>query len=146
MIKKRIAAAVISVLMIATMATIPALATTIYGYYEYGAQTYSNSLMGAYSIQGAYPGWTATSVKSSYPSYSSYYKDSYYYEYEKIGNNYQLIYDDYVGGVGSLVTTYTGHDICSDTAKRNHYSRLHESIYSSSSIIDGVDTTVVGKY
>ena len=143
MIKKRIAAAVISVLMIATMATIPALATTIYGYYEYGAQTYSNSLMGAYSIQGAYPGWTSTSVKSSYPSYSGKYKDSYYYEYKQSGRSYQLLYSDYVGGVGSLVTTYTGHDISSQAVKRNHYSRLHETIYSSSSIIDGVDTTVV---
>ena len=142
MIKKRIAAAVMSVLMVATMTAIPALAS-IYGYYEYGVQTYGNSMFGRYTIQGAYPGWTSTSVKSSYSSYSGYYKDSYYYEYKLTDRSYQLLYSDYNGGVGSLVTTYLGHDISSQAAKRNHYSRLHESIYSSSSVIDGVDTTVV---
>ena len=143
MIKKRIAAAAISAFIVATMAAIPALATTIYGYYEYGVFTYSESLPGKYCIQGAHPGWTSTSVKSSYPSYSGRYKRAYYYEYRTVNGADQLLYCDNWGGVGSVVTTNLGRDMNQYATKRKHYSTLYETTSSSSGVIDGVDTTVV---
>ena len=143
MIKKRIAAAAISVFIVATMAAIPALAVTILGYFGTGVFTYSENQPGKYCIQGAHPGWTSTSVKSSYSSYSGRYKRAYYYEYKNVDNTDQLLYADNWGGTGSVVTTNLGRDMNQFATKRRHYSTLYETTSSSSGVIDGVDTIVV---
>jgi len=144
MIKKRIAALAATIAVVAASVAVPAMASS-FSYTKHGNPvTYNDTVSGTYQTQGVYAGWTSTRVKNSYPSYQGKYKKSYYYEFKKNTNNtYTLLWSDEVGGTNTQVTTYLGHDISSYTQKRIHGSELHSTIYSDSSIIETIETTVI---
>lgn len=143
MIKKRLIAGIITLLIMVAMVVIPAFASSYY-YNKSGVTTYNDYLVGYFTLQHAYPAGTSTEVRSMFPAYSGYYKYSYYYEESRDSSgNYHLLYSDGNGGVSSIVKTDPTHTTMnSNTKRRTHVSYLHQSSYSSSAVMEYIGTQV----